>query len=69
MAGLEGVQVNHIIGSHWDPRENTEVKSVTQSMLLNSTDARELAANLLKAADHADEVERNNPKNSIRGRY
>lgn len=58
----EGVTVSHIIGSHWDPNENKEVQAATFQMNMTSEDARELAANLLKASDFADEAEKNKPK-------
>ena len=61
-SAYDGVTVQHIIGSHWDPNENKEVQAATFNLHLTSEDARELAANLLKAADFADEAEKNKPK-------
>ncbi len=58
----DGVSIGYSLGLHWDPTKGEEVAESKLEIHLSSDDARELAANLLKAADFADEAEKNKPK-------
>ena len=61
ISGERGISLQNVIGASWDPVKQ-EVSAATMNMDLNSEDARELAANLLKAADFADEAEKSSSR-------
>lgn len=50
------ILVSQVFQRHWDPDQNCEVEGARVEMSMSPEDARELAENLLKAADHADEM-------------
>jgi len=50
------VVVTQVVESTWDPMKQEEVQGAKVQIHLSPDDARELAENLLKAADHADEM-------------
>lgn len=45
----------------WDPVEQKEVQGLKIQIQMSPSDARELAENLLKAADHAEEMGQTKP--------
>lgn len=52
----EMVVVTQFMDVGWDPVEQKEVQGLKIQIQMSPSDARELAENLLKAADHADEM-------------
>lgn len=67
-ASLEGVMVETKNKNNWNSTTEKVEESVGISIFLSVADAKELAANLLKAATFSEEAEAHKPKN-IRGRY